>query len=257
VWRIRDWNELFENSRTRAYDRLGWVPIPNKHDGDGYTQLVDHEHGASHYGVWCLLVQVASKCKPRGTLIRDGGVPHDAESLSRLTRIGAHVFREAIPRFLEIRWLEDVDDSDLSGGCQATSQERNGTERNGKEKNSRPSGVPVGILEEGWDSENWTVAMRMHVDAVNKLWPKRNWERAPMKPEDRCMLLKLAYLAVTRLSQDWWHTALDETLRGSPRKPIGLFKTLLWKKPRVEGLDLNAMLDAVRVPEKPATKAQA
>lgn len=76
-----------------------------------------------------------------------------------------------------------------------------------------------------------------------------------MKPEDRCLLLRAAYLAVTRLSVDWWHTALDETLRGSPRKPLGLFKTCLWKRPRSEGLDLNAMLDAVVVPEPAKPKA--
>ncbi|MBN2579132.1 MAG: hypothetical protein JXB10_09090 [Pirellulales bacterium] len=117
--RVKDWDLLFENSRTRGYGRLGWVPIPNKHDSDGYTQLIEHEHGASHYGAWCLIVQVASKCKPRGTLIREGGTAHDASSLARITRIGAHVFREAIPRFLEIGWLENIDDC-VIGGCQAT-----------------------------------------------------------------------------------------------------------------------------------------
>lgn len=260
MWRVKDWDALFENSRTRCYERLTWVPIPNKHDGDGYTQLVEHEHGATHYGAWCVLVQVASKCKPRGTLIRDGGVPHDANSLSRLTRIGAHVFREAIPRFLQIGWLEDVNDSCLSAGCQGAKStcqngapgtepepEKNGT---GKEKKNRPAGMPVGFLE-SWDSDHWQTAQRMHVEAVKKLWPKRNWAALPMKPEDRALLLKAAYVAVTKLSPDWWHAALEETLRSEPRKPLGLFKTCLWKRPRAEGLDLNAMLDAVRIPEKP------
>ncbi len=169
MWRVKDWDRLFENSRTRAYDRLGWVPMPNKHDGDGYTSLVEHDHGAAHYGAWCVLVQVASKCSPRGTLIRDNGVAHDAESLSRLTRISARIFREAIPRLIEIGWLETdrplIGDcqptitglvvekngesdgksdaspgatqgcSGLTGACQAPDQEQNRTEQKRKEKN--------------------------------------------------------------------------------------------------------------------------
>ena len=52
VLRVRDWDALYENNRTRGYKRLGWVPIPNRMDGDGYTELVDHENGAAHLGAW-------------------------------------------------------------------------------------------------------------------------------------------------------------------------------------------------------------
>jgi hypothetical protein len=34
-------------------------------DGDGYTELVDHDDGAAHLGAWCAIVQIASKCDPR------------------------------------------------------------------------------------------------------------------------------------------------------------------------------------------------
>ena len=52
VLRVRDWDALYENNRTRGDKRLGWVPIPNRMDGDGYTELVDHENGAAHLGAW-------------------------------------------------------------------------------------------------------------------------------------------------------------------------------------------------------------
>jgi hypothetical protein len=41
--------------------------------------------------------------------VRDGGRPHDAASLARITRLPVEIFREAIPRLLStIGWLEEV-----------------------------------------------------------------------------------------------------------------------------------------------------
>jgi hypothetical protein len=102
---VRDWDALYENNRTRGYKRLAWVPIPNRMDGDGYTELVDHENGAAHLGAWIAIVQVASRCEPRGVLMRDGGRPHDAASLARISRLPVEVFREVLPRLLNIGWL--------------------------------------------------------------------------------------------------------------------------------------------------------
>jgi hypothetical protein len=44
LYRIVDWDELFENSRTRQMKKMTWVPLPNKHDGDGYTELMTARH---------------------------------------------------------------------------------------------------------------------------------------------------------------------------------------------------------------------
>lgn len=110
TYRIRNWTQHFENNRTRELKELRFVILPNKHDGDGYTELLDHKNGASHYGAWVSIVQVASKCDPRGTLLRDGAKPHDSTSLSRLTRLPKAVFDEAIPRLVSIGWLEAVDE---------------------------------------------------------------------------------------------------------------------------------------------------
>ena len=52
VLRIKDWSEHFENNRTRELKSLTFVCIPNKLDGDGYTELIDHPNGISHYGAW-------------------------------------------------------------------------------------------------------------------------------------------------------------------------------------------------------------
>lgn len=126
VFRIVDWAMHYENNRTRELKVMVWVPMPTKHDGDGYTDLVSHPNGPAHFGAWCAIVQVAAKCNPRGTLVRSpvakndpAGIPqepaarlraHDSGSLSRITHLPAALFDEVIPRLLfEIGWLEEID----------------------------------------------------------------------------------------------------------------------------------------------------
>jgi uncharacterized phage protein (TIGR02220 family) len=108
-YRIKGWDKYFENNRTRELKKLDWVPIPNKHDGDGFTELLDHPQGMAHYGAWNLLVGIASKCDPRGTLLRDGSKPHDIVSLCRVSRGNPKVFEQAIPRLISIGWIEVID----------------------------------------------------------------------------------------------------------------------------------------------------
>lgn len=108
IIRIINWSTHFENNRSRDVKNLSWVLVPNKLDGDGYTELLDHKNGAAHFGAWMAIVQVASKCDVRGTLLRDTQKPHDSRSLSRITRIPQGTFDEVIPRLVEIGWIEVV-----------------------------------------------------------------------------------------------------------------------------------------------------
>jgi hypothetical protein len=126
LYAIAEWDTHFEKNRTKELKQMTWVPIPNKQDGDGYTELLDHPAGAAHFGAWVALIQVASKCSPRGTLLRDdrNGVrrPHDPASLSRITRIPASVFLEALPRLIAIGWLslEALEINDLKVSSSVT-----------------------------------------------------------------------------------------------------------------------------------------
>lgn len=107
-WRVRNWDDHFENNRTRELKRMDWVPMPNRMDGDGYTELLDHENGASHFAAWVAIVEIASRCDIRGTLMRKAGTPHDFASLSRLSRMPDQIFREALPRLIKIGWVEEI-----------------------------------------------------------------------------------------------------------------------------------------------------
>lgn len=130
--RIRDWDKHFENNRTRELKALTWFPAPNRYDGDGYTELIDHENGTAHYGAWLCILGVASKCEIRGTLLREGAggvkTPHDVRTLSRITRIPACIFDEVIPRLLAIGWLEkvDCDSNQVLSGSQLTETSQEG-----------------------------------------------------------------------------------------------------------------------------------
>lgn len=113
VLRITNWNALYENNKTRDRKELKWVPTPNQHHGDGYNELIeDPQDGLAMFGAWNIILQVASRCEPRGTLIRDGNRPHDAESIARQAHLKNYktIFEKTIAICLtKIGWLEEVE----------------------------------------------------------------------------------------------------------------------------------------------------
>ncbi len=110
LYKIRDWDSYFENNRSRYIESLTWVAIPNKHQGEHYSKIITHQDGAIIFAAWVLIIQVASKCRPRGVLVRDDGTPLDTESLSLKTRAPKEWFETALS-FLECHtnWLDTED----------------------------------------------------------------------------------------------------------------------------------------------------
>lgn len=175
-YRIRDWIQHFENNRTRELKRMDWVPIPNRMDGSGYTELLDHPNGAAHLGAWLAIVEIASRRHPRGTLPQDGAeIP---QALARISRIPVSVFVEVIPRLLKINWIEQVTEIPQDGAALgpqegASSRARSyGTEGNGREWNG--SKIPPAPLapknREEFDFEAW-------FEAVYGQWKKLGVKR--------------------------------------------------------------------------------
>lgn len=120
IYHIARWNEIYENNRSRTVKDLDWVPIPNKHDGEQYSRLMRRKDAAQIFAAWILILEVASRCHPRGTLLRSGGTPHDPESLSIKTRAPEAWFEMALPVLAEIGWLdvEKHEQSTLALSCQ-------------------------------------------------------------------------------------------------------------------------------------------
>lgn len=105
---IRNWEGNYENNRSRAMIRAHWFPMSNDIAGDAYTQIVDHEDGAAHLGVWCALRMVASKSPERGCMLRDNKTPHDSKSLSRALRIPEALISATISRLIELELIDEV-----------------------------------------------------------------------------------------------------------------------------------------------------
>jgi len=103
---IKDWNLHFENNRTRDIINLMWIPVPNKQDGDGYTEIMeDIKNGTAIFGCWIACLELASRCDPRGTLLRGDKTPHDMASISRITRVPIQILKIAIPKLISIGWI--------------------------------------------------------------------------------------------------------------------------------------------------------
>ena len=78
AYAIKDWNETFENFRTRALTTaLRWVQLPTKQDALGFRMLMRSPEGVSAYGVFIALVQIAAKVPNRGVLADDKGPMSD------------------------------------------------------------------------------------------------------------------------------------------------------------------------------------
>jgi hypothetical protein len=145
IYRIRDWTVHFENNRTKEMVHMRWVPVPNKHDGEGFQRIMREPDGMVIYGCWHLILQVASKClRCRGTLLRDDGTPYTADSLSLKTGWrNVADFKRAL-EFLsspDVAWIEVVTQEGAGipqeGAGIPQEPARNGREWNGREWKGR------------------------------------------------------------------------------------------------------------------------
>lgn len=110
VMSIVGWQKHYENNRSRDLKRPEWLPLPNSFDGRGYMELCDHPAGMSHYGAWCMLLAAASRMPIRGLLVSDSGHPLTLKDVARMTRGSLRVFAEALPRLVEIGWIEMLEE---------------------------------------------------------------------------------------------------------------------------------------------------
>lgn len=110
LYRVKNWDTIYENNRTRQLKVMQWLPLPVKLNGDGYTLTMDDKNGLLLFGAFIVILEVASTCDPRGTLIRSSGEPHTEESISRISRMKVPDCRRALKYFTETcKWLECVD----------------------------------------------------------------------------------------------------------------------------------------------------
>ncbi len=108
---IKDWDEVFEDRRSRAVDRLQFLAcrvLDRK--SEAYAILVALPGGVEAYGVFWALVLVAARCMPRGILSDDKG-PLTAPRLAAKTRMPVDCIERAIVLLSrsDVGWLVSVD----------------------------------------------------------------------------------------------------------------------------------------------------
>jgi len=108
---IKDWKDNFENSETRKYKSLKWIPIPNKHDGKGFGRLRHQENRVELFCGWCLLIQIASKMPERG-ILKDEDGDLTTEDMEFMTGFPSSIFKKAIRFFSDkkIGWITISED---------------------------------------------------------------------------------------------------------------------------------------------------
>lgn len=207
LYTIADWNRHYENNRSRLVRELSWVPVPNNHDGEGYARIITHKNGAKIFAAWILILQVASRCEPRGQLIKSTGEPHDCESLALKTRAPAAWFADALPVLQQVGWLEhkqmadnelalgwQAGDAGVTPGCVSTVNEGNG--REGKEQ-KRTEGreispvSPSGLAEAIYEAYPRKTAKQDALRAIAKA--------LKIVPHDRLLERTNAYATATML----------------------------------------------------------
>lgn len=109
-YRVTDWNKHYENAQSRKVRKCSWVAVPNSHDGSGYRRVAAHEHSIELFTAWILILEVASKCEPRGTLRKDGR-PINSQDLADKTGFPSSIFELAFQELANDRigWLTVVD----------------------------------------------------------------------------------------------------------------------------------------------------
>lgn len=120
LYQVLDWNDNFENSKSRERKECGFVCVPNRQSGLGFSRLMAHKQGASIYGVWCLLLGALSRQSRvdgkgrEGWLTHDGhptGIPWAVEDLALLFRRPDHEISCAIELLASpsIGWIKAHD----------------------------------------------------------------------------------------------------------------------------------------------------
>jgi len=109
-YRVSNWDEIYENNRTREVKTLHWIPVPIKLAGDGYTLIMDKEDGAAIFGTFIAILEIAASCEPRGTLLRRDNLAHTCDTIARMSRVPATLVRRTIDVCTkETMWLEIID----------------------------------------------------------------------------------------------------------------------------------------------------
>jgi hypothetical protein len=94
LYRVSDWDQNFENAKSRSYNRCQYTCIPNKQGGAGWSYVMGQADGSAVYGNFHnLLLLLSRQSKPReGWLTANGKKDGRRFAAQEL----AHIFRRQV-----------------------------------------------------------------------------------------------------------------------------------------------------------------
>lgn len=153
-YRIKDWDSVFENRRTRELDGLRYVCWPTSQNSEAFNVLIRTNAGREALGIFGALVQWAARAPVRGTLVDHKGPLTPARFAARFSvpEADAVAAFELLASPL-IGWLESADQAptDRRPGadvvpteCRSTAEGTDGNGRTGVDRNGleRTGAVP-------------------------------------------------------------------------------------------------------------------
>jgi hypothetical protein len=113
VYQVREWDDHYENNKSRERDECSFVCVPNKQHGLGFLRLMSLPDGASIYGIFNLIIGACSRQRrPRnGWLTDDGtetGIPWTVDDLAMCWRRTAGEIERAMNTLCSkpIGWMD-------------------------------------------------------------------------------------------------------------------------------------------------------
>ncbi|MFL6229318.1 MAG: hypothetical protein ACJ741_11115 [Pyrinomonadaceae bacterium] len=246
VFQVKDWNDHFENNKSRERDHCSFVVMPNKQHGMGFTRVISQPDGAMLVGIWTMIVQACSRQKkPRDGWLTDDGHPTGRawtpDDMAVMWRRPVAEIVRAVEVFSspQIGWLQVH--TEVPARCPSGAPEE---EENRKEKNSPSGGAATAPRCDAESDEGATPKNELRVI----------WDLGVNVLRAGGMANKEARSLLGSLAQDYGKTALAQaiamTSAANPASPKEYLVKLLQKPdgatPNGRELTGRAAVEAVR-----------
>jgi hypothetical protein len=106
VYKVRNWNTLHETNKSRRVGELEWYKDRFQIGTEEFSELMGMEDGIAFYGIYKVMLQMALRGHPRGTLLRFDGTPHTPESISRAVHLPTPMCARAVHALTLVGWIE-------------------------------------------------------------------------------------------------------------------------------------------------------
>jgi hypothetical protein len=118
IYSIKNWDIKYETHETRKFKKLCWIPIPIKHDGNGFRRLMSLEDSGNIFAAFILSLEVAAKCPKRGVLADENG-PLNSKDLEIITGLNCVHFDKMFDKLsdpkIRICWIVKQNSPDTPG----------------------------------------------------------------------------------------------------------------------------------------------